>query len=286
MRWLLACPLLAVSPVLSAQLYTTAADGPWNDPATWSCNCVPSVADSVEISHAVTIQAAVTLTNAWVHITPSGWFGFSSMGFLAITQPVLNEGTLYTIGDLDVDWPFDSPGYIEVNGDFANDDSITIGATGLIRVNGNMQNDGVIVGNGAICVSGITINEGDLVGAMDFCDGSPTTTVPPIIDQNNGTVDPAIVFCESGKCSVGIGEDVWAGVSIAPNPTSGRLMLSGLPTGLLRFELVDALGRACAVTSEGNRTSRSIDLEPLMSGTYVLRVCGEEGCRSFRVIRE
>jgi hypothetical protein len=243
------------------------------------------VADSVEIAHAVTIQAAVTLTNAWVHITPSGWFGFSSMGFLAITQPVLNEGTLYTIGDLDVDWPFDSPGYIEVNGDFANDDSINIGATGLVRVNGNMQNDGIIVGNGAICVSGITINEGDLVGAMDFCDGSPTTTVPPIIDQNNGTVDPAIVFCESGKCSVGIGEDAWAAVTVAPNPTAGPLQLAGLPEGPLRVELVDALGRILALPVLGSGPVRTLDLGPVPAGAYVLRVCGEAGCRTFRVVR-
>ncbi|MBL8001454.1 MAG: T9SS type A sorting domain-containing protein [Flavobacteriales bacterium] len=286
MRSLALVVLMLVGMDLCSQLYTSAADGPWSSPSTWTCNCVPSVADSVEIAHAVTIQASVTLTNAWVHITPNGWFGFSSMGFLAITQPVLNEGTLYIIGDLDVDWPFDSPGYIEVNGDFANDDSINIGAAGLIRVNGGLMNDGIIVGNGAICVSGITINNGDLVGSMDFCDASPTTLVPPIIDQNYGTVDPAIVFCESGKCTVGIGEETLSGISIAPNPSRGPLQLTGLPEGDLRIELFDALGRPHQLSAQGSGRMRSLDLGSLPLGAYVLRVCASEGCRTFRVVRE
>jgi hypothetical protein len=208
------------------------------------------------------------------------------MGFLAITQPVLNEGTLYIIGDLDVDWPFDSPGYIEVNGDFANDDSINIGGAGLIRVNGNMMNDGVIAGNGAICVSDMTINNGDLVGAMDFCDATPTVVVPPFIDQNSGTVDPAVVFCESGKCSVGIVEDAWAAMRVAPNPTNGMVEIRGLPLAPSRIDLLDALGRAWPVRMDAAGADRSIDLSALPGGNYLLRVCTADGCRTFRVVRE
>jgi len=279
--------LVCAVPIgLKAQVFLTAADGPWIDPASWACNCVPSVADSVEIAHHVTIQNSITLTNAWVHITPDGWMGYTSIGFLAITQPVLNEGTLYIIGDLDVDWPFDSPGYIEVNGDFFNDDSVNIGSAGLIRVNGNMANDGLIVGGGAICVSGITINNGDLLGTFDFCDGSPTTVVPPIIDTNNGTVDPGIVFCESGKCAVGIGDDRLEGVAIAPNPTNGSLTLSGLPTDQLEVVLFDAMGRVIQVPVHGVGASRFLDLSALHAGVYVLHVLADDGQRAFRVVKE
>jgi hypothetical protein len=267
-----------------AQVFLTAADGPWIDPATWACNCVPSVADSVEIAHHVTIQNSITLTNAWVHITPDGWMGYTSMGFLAITQPVLNEGTLYIIGDLDIDWPFDSPGHIEVNGDLFNDDSVNIGSAGLIRVNGNMANDGIIVGGGAICVSGITINNGDLLGTFDLCDGSPTTVVPPIIDTNNGTVDPGIVFCESGKCTVGLDEALLAQVTVAPNPTHGALLVEGLPLGA-SCTLHDAMGRTLSIDVERSDARRRIDLIALPAGTYVLRVCVEQGCRAFRVLK-
>lgn len=286
MRYALLLGCCALTSAVSAQLYTTAADGPWNDPATWACTCVPSVADSVEIAHHVTIANSITLTNAWVHITPSGWFGFSVPGFLAITQPVLNEGTLHTIGDLDVDWTFDSPGYIEVNGDLFNDDSINIGNAGLIRVNGNMRNDGVIAGGGAICVSDMTINNGALLGHLDFCDASPTVLTPPFIDQSTGTVDPNVVFCDSGKCTVGIGEGPWSSVAVGPNPADDRLRLTGLPEGPLRFDLLDAMGRTCPVQVSGGGAARSLDLALLATGGYLLRVCGGEGCRSFRVIKD
>ncbi len=251
-----------------AQLYTTAADGPWNDPATWTCNCVPTVADSVEIAHAVTIQASVTLTNAWVHITPTGWFGFNAPGFLAITQPVLNEGTLYTIGDLDVDWTLDSPGYIEINGDFFNDDSVNIGSAGLIRVNGNMLNDGVITGGGAICVSDMTINNGDLVGHMDFCDASPTVLTPPFIDQNAGTVDPNIVFCESGKCTVGITEDDLPALSLAPNPAHDQVTFEGMPAGA-ELRIYDGLGQLVRAPGVVLGTRTTMDLSGLAKGIYL-----------------
>ena len=284
MRHVLLILVCQLSIGLKAQVFLTAADGPWIDPSTWACNCVPSVADSVEIAHQVTIQNSITLTNAWVHITPAGWMGFASMGFLAITQPVLNEGTLFIIGDLDVDWPFDSPGNIEVNGNLFNDDSVNIGSAGLIRVNGNMANDGIIVGGGTICVSGITINNGDLLGTFDFCDGSPTTTVPPIIDTNNGTVDPGIVFCESGKCSVGLGEALLAQVSVAPNPTHGDLLIEGLPLGA-DCTVRDAMGRMLLIDMHGSDARRRIDLSALPAGTYVLRICVEQECRAFRVVR-
>jgi len=247
---------------------------------------VPSVADSVEIAHHVTIQNSITLTNAWVHITPDGWMGFASMGFLAITQPVLNEGTLYIIGDIDIDWPFDTPGYLEVNGNFFNDDSVNIGSAGLIRVNGNMANDGIIVGGGAICVSGITVNNGDLLGTFDFCDGSPTATVPPFIDTNNGNVDAGIVFCGSEKCTVGIGEDELFGVALAPNPTHGNVVLSGLPAKVRSLSMVNAMGQPVDLLVQGEGAQRMLDLSTAPAGFYLLIIRTAEGCRSFRMVVE
>ena len=270
---------------ISAQLYQSSQDGIWYDPDTWACNCVPSVADSVEISHHVTIQNSVTLTNAWVHITPTGWFGFASMGFLAITQPVLNEGTLYLIGDLDIDWLLESPGIIEVNGNFFNDDDVNIGGGGLIRVNGNFMNDGTITGGGAICVSGITVNNGDLVGTLDFCDETPTVSVPPFIDTNTGTVDQGIVYCASEKCTVGMVEDDLFQITIAPNPSSDRIILSGLTAHVRSLSVVNAIGQPVEVPVLGTGSQRLLDLSSVPFGTYLLRLCTVEGCRCFRVVR-
>lgn len=278
--------LLICGSTASAQLFQSAQDGIWYDPNTWACNCVPSVADSVEISHHVTIQNSITLTNAWVHITPTGWMGFASMGFLAITQPVFNEGTLYLIGDLDIDWLFDSPGIIEVHGNFFNDDDVNIGGGGLIRVNGNFMNDGIITGGGAICVSGITVNAGDLVGTLDFCDETPTVSVPPFIDTNTGTVDQGIVYCASEKCTVGIGDEAFAGVVLAPNPVNDRIVISGIPGFASSMVLLNAMGQQLEVPVRGLGSQRSMDLSSAPSGAYLLRMCTDHGCRTFRVVKE
>ena len=253
---------------MSAQLYVSAQDGIWYDPNTWACNCVPSVADSVEISHHVTIQNSITLTNAWVHITPTGWMGFASMGFLAIAQPVLNEGTLYIIGDLDIDWLFETPGIIEVNGNFFNDDDVNIGGGGLIRVNGNFMNDGTITGGGAICVSGITVNAGDLVGTLDFCDETPTVSVPPFIDTNTGTVDQGIIYCASEKCSVGFEEDNFAVLMVAPNPANGQVIFEGMPAGA-ELRIYDGLGQLLRAPGVAVGSRTTVDLSGLPKGIYL-----------------
>ncbi|MCC7502394.1 MAG: T9SS type A sorting domain-containing protein [Flavobacteriales bacterium] len=254
---------------ISAQLYQSAQDGIWYDPNTWACNCVPSVADSVEIAHHVTIQNSITLTNAWVHITPSGWMGFASTGFLAITQPVLNEGTLYLIGDLDIDWLLESPGIIEVNGNFFNDDDVDIGGGGLIRVNGNFMNDGTITGGGAICVSGITVNNGDLIGTLDFCDETPAVSVPPFIDTNTGTVDQGIVYCASEKCSVGLGEGAFAGLVLAPNPAHDEVTFEGMPVGA-ELRIYDGLGQLVLAPGAAMGTRTTLDLTGLAKGIYLV----------------
>ena len=179
------------------------------------------------------------------------------MGFLAITQPVFNEGTLYLIGDLDIDWLFDSPGIIEVHGNFFNDDEVNIGGGGLIRVNGNFMNDGIITGGGAICVSGITVNAGDLVGSLDFCDETPTVSVPPFIDTNTGAVDQGIIYCASEKCSVGIGEDSFAVLVVAPNPANDQVTFEGMPAGCgtpdLRWLGATGACAGCSVRHEDHR---------------------------------
>lgn len=253
---------------ISAQVFQSAQDGIWYDPNTWACNCVPSVSDSVEISHHVAIQNSVTLTNAWVHITPTGWFGFASMGFLAITQPVLNEGTLYLIGDLDIDWLLESPGIIEVNGNFFNDDDVNIGGGGLIRVNGNFMNDGTITGGGAICVSGITVNNGDLVGTLDFCDETPTVSVPPFIDTNTGTVDQGIIYCASEKCTVGIMEESMLRLILTPNPAEEQVTFEGMPVGA-EIKLYDGLGRLVRAPGVALGTRTTVDLSGLAKGIYL-----------------
>lgn len=152
---------------MSAQLYVSAQDGIWYDPNTWACNCVPSVADSVEISHHVTIQNSITLTNAWVHITPTGWMGFGVHG--SPCDHAARAQRRHTLHHRRSGHrlALRTPGIIEVNGNFFNDDDVNIGGGGLICVNGNSMNDGTITGGGAICVSGITVNAGDLVGTLE-----------------------------------------------------------------------------------------------------------------------
>ncbi|RYF77250.1 MAG: hypothetical protein EOO39_04395 [Cytophagaceae bacterium] len=52
----------AVVSILPCTSFYSIKTGNWNDPATWSCNRVPTIADSVQIvaGHAITLPAGIT----------------------------------------------------------------------------------------------------------------------------------------------------------------------------------------------------------------------------------
>lgn len=102
------------------------------------------------------------------------------------------------------------------------------------------------------------------------------------IDDCNG-LDPYLV-CPT----IGIGERAEGGLIIGPNPTRGRVRITGAEQlgASLRLELRDAYGRI--LLSDGARAAggaAEVDLTGLADGTYVVLVLGDAGLAFARIIK-
>jgi hypothetical protein len=151
---------------------------------------------------------------------------------------------------------------------------------------GDLLNEGWLAGPGTVCIADSSINAGSLQAGLVICDATPTTTQWPYLDVDQGTVDPGVLFCPPGSCSVAIAEQHLSDLVVAPNPTSGLITVTGLGDAGGTWSMYDATGRMLEAGASIARGRLELDLSGHSSGLYVLRLCTEEGCRAFRVIRE
>jgi hypothetical protein len=136
-----------------------------------------------------------------------------------------------------------------------------------LHVEGDLHNEGSIDGTGNICVTGLTVNEGAIAGDIDFCDGTPTTSVPPIIDINMGTVEPSITFCATIICAVGLADHGHGSViTLVPVPAHGHATLTGPAAEIATIQAIDARGRVVSLPVRAGR----IDLAGLSPGVYAV----------------
>lgn len=257
--------LLALVPMAcAAQTFHSVQDGIWNDPLTWDCACIPSI-NSVVIEHQVTITTNIILFMDTVHVTSAGMLLMDAPHSVAMTETVINDATLQLVGDIDVDGELIDNGIIQIDGDFHCDNLLLMGGPGTVFTCTNMANDGTVDGVGRICVAEATWNAGTIQGQVDFCDATPTTSTPPIIDLNTGTVGPGVTFCITGSCTEGMAEPTSRSLHFQPNPAHRWVRLAGVPHGA-RVMAHDATGRGWPVT----RTDDLLDLSRLAPGVHMV----------------
>ena len=283
MRPTLALVALACTLRTEAQTIVSVTDGEWNDPATWDCACLPGTQD-VEVLHDVEITTNIIFFNSQIHVATGGLLFMMAPYSVAITETLYCEGTLHLIGDVDVDGLLVIQADAQVIGEVHNDNALSVIGPGAdLHVEGDLINDGVIDGNGYICVTDLTVNSGTLEGQIDFCDGSPTTAVPPIIDINTGTVGPEVTFCATAVCVAGVlDHGMEEPITLWPVPVHDQLTIVGLPAAVDRLLLMDGSGRVLRSMPR----SEVIRMTGITAGSYMLVPSSGQGRRMLRLIVE
>lgn len=266
---------LALVPASRAQIVTSISDGDWDDPATWDCGCVP-VIDDLEVLHHVRFTGNTIVFNDSVHVAIGASLFNDTPYSIAITENIVCDGAMELIGDVDIDGSLLVHGSLEVEGELHNDNLLTVTGPGSnIRVDGDFVNAGTLDGDGDVCVTGLAANVGTMQGTLDVCDGTPTTTVPPILDWNSGTVGPDVTFCVTAACivsSVAPSSREQLGIRLDPQGNVLHLPRSWRPQWI-----VDATGRPARIEVRGG----SIAIDDLQAGVWVLFCLTEQGLRSF-----
>lgn len=156
---------------------------------------------------------------------------------------------------------------------------VTVDAPGWIHVvDGDLYNAGIMAGDGHICVSDITSNIGSIQGMLDVCDGSPTASSPPFIDQNTGTVDTSVTFCESSPCATVVPEVFAAEAVVLPAPGMERVILAGLPMDAVVIVL-DAAGRHLISVRTAGGGRMELPVAEIADGIYRVVLIGKAGRR-------
>lgn len=116
------------------------------------------------------------------------------------------------------------------------------------------------------------------MGTLDFCDQTPTVTSPPFIDQNPGTVESGVTFCQGSPCATGIGEVPGSGMVLLPNIAEDRAALTGVFPGA-EVLLLDGAGRLAIAPRRTQADRMELGLSALPNGAYRLVVRSSAGQR-------
>ena len=290
------------------------ANGNWNNPAIWSPNGVPTLADdSIIVNTTVTFNQNIADGQAMFRVTAIGSLidlgndtialggddaiisGYMSTGVLAVgmTNSMNNYGTISISNELDQSGIFvnENTGKICVAQYLITSDNFT--NNGSISTN-NWTNSGVADGNGKYCIANFFINAMDVIGTLDICDATPNTP----FDINAGTIAATITYCTAGPCGLcptpsGIANEFQNGIplKVFPNPFSKMTQLEINPAFLnsnldLIFVMYDVTGKE--VTRETITNSRLlIERGNLSDGIYFYRLTlGGNAIASGKLIAE
>lgn len=150
-KFIIAMLMVALVAPMKATTYKTIAHGAWNDPGTWSCNCVPAAVsfghgDTINVQHAVTMSTNIAVhapDRINVHLGASLTANGPGANEIYINSDggQLNYGGFNIWGAVTVDhirnvnasWIFvEATGTLSVNGDF--DNSGDLYASGIVEV--------------------------------------------------------------------------------------------------------------------------------------------------------
>ena len=264
-----ACLICSGAP---AQVITSVADGEWTDSSTWDCLCVPD-SEVVMVEHQVAIVGDLLFYFDSVHIAPTASLWMPDTNFIIVFGKIQNEGLMDMRGHFDIIGDMASSGTVVMHGIFHNFGTFSMeGATSSLQVDGDLVNEGIITGEGSICISTLTYNNGLISGFVDFCDMSPSTSVNPIIDVNSGTVTDDVTFCAASSCANAVPEPVTPILAARPVPAFDAVtVICRDPAVVL---LTDARGRTLrpAWRQEGDHVV--VERGALPAGVYQLRAFG------------
>ncbi|MEO8068194.1 MAG: hypothetical protein ABI599_10930 [Flavobacteriales bacterium] len=279
MRSYYALPFLLLATSAKAQIVTTVQDGPWTSPSTWSCGCVPAAPSSLVIMHNVGVFGSLVLDEPQVQVASTGSINMSFPDMVLISTAFIMQGHVFFQGTVTMAGLVDVSGLFEVTGMLVNNGQLTLSGGSMI-IEGDLLNNQQISGNGSICVYLFTNNVGAINGAVDICDFSPTTTTPPILDANTGTVAGTVTYCTNSACGLS-GVDNAAELShilVSPNPAVDQAVVELPGQGIVRGELVSMDGRVmeAGILSTGDRL---LIQHPGANGIFLLRLFGPAGQR-------
>lgn len=147
---------------------------------------------------------------------------------------------------------------------------------------GSFKNHAHIMGSGTICVmdSSINYSTGSISGTLDICDASLSTTSPPFIDLNLGTVSSEVGWCGGTACFTGWRDVRAVDLQVFPVPSvDGVFVRTGvnMPIGHARMIGISGAVNEVAIASPGGplRILRG----PLPAGLYQLELLGQDGRR-------
>lgn len=260
-----------------AQVVTSVIDGNWTDPATWDCLCVPDT-EVVLVQHHVAITGDLLFYFDSVHVAPMASLWMPDTNFIIVFGKIQNEGLMDMRGHFDIIGDMAGSGTTVMHGVFHNFGELTMGPGCTVQVEGDLVNEGVITGEGSICITELTYNNGLLSGLIDFCDLSPSTASNPIIDVNSGTVTDDVTYCTNSACWAGMPASLVQRIPVYPLPAGEEVFLS-IP-GAEQVLLTDAHGRAVPFSWYRQGGQVVIVRGGLSEGMYHVRAIDRNGARA------
>ncbi|WP_460964374.1 LamG domain-containing protein [Spirosoma litoris] len=70
---------------ITAQPYVSLRNGSWNDPTVWSCGCIPTATDAVQVRHIITVPSAYQANALRVYVNGAAHLTYGLGGRLALT---------------------------------------------------------------------------------------------------------------------------------------------------------------------------------------------------------
>lgn len=268
---------------VNGQTVVSVQNGLWTSSSTWDCACVPDFSQNVVIMHSVEIDVSLLIGHQQVQVTSSGEITMTLQQTVSFNTVLINEGHVLVMGDVLNSGLFNNAGLAEFVGRLLNDGSIISDSGALLRVEGDFVNQDLVQGEGAICVSDLTDNQGAISGTLDFCDQTPSVSVPPFIDQNTGAVENGITFCQNSPCASSINEPFGATLELSSSIVTDQVILMGIPKGAT-FALMDAIGRMVLPARTASVDRVELGLSGLPIGVYRLVVAGSSGQRMLPLV--
>ncbi len=89
--------------------------------------------------------------------------------------------------------------------------------------------------------------------------------------------DPKSVTCNDNNESL----------TVFPNPFTDKVYVSGLPTNLCAFEIINAFGQSVYKLTSESKSSVELDLSPLPTGMYMIKIIDANGvCKQISIIKK
>ncbi|MBK6627543.1 MAG: hypothetical protein IPJ87_10985 [Flavobacteriales bacterium] len=197
----------------------------------------------------------------------------------------------HVLGDADIRWGLNVwDAHLQVDGRLHLNDvevpipHLTFFVQGGSIHTGHFRNQGWVAGPGTLCIADSAENLGILHPDLTICDATPTSFTWPYLDLNTGTVDPAVLVCPTGSCTVG-GTDRHGPRVIRLVRGDGRWTVTGLPEGHVEVELIDAGGRRMPCTLIGAGPTLELRVPAITEGAYALLLTTAQGTRALRFVQ-